>query len=453
MAWTEAQISALAPDAASLKAGRGLAVPAKWSNLGENGVALWGACQGSGSKPYQTQIDLREPAFKCSCPSRKFPCKHGLGLFLLSLQSPPAAAEPPEWVQTWLSSREARGEAKEKKQALQSAQASEPQALSKTSAKTQAKTQAQRAARAEAGLAELEQWLQDLLRRGLVTLRQASYGFYDQVAARMVDAQMPGLARRLRQLATLSPAAPDWAEQLLTEFGLMYLLISGYRQRAHLSVELLAELETQLGWTASQSAVADQPGQAERWWVSGISQGQENALRLQRIWLWGQNSGDCAMLLDFAFGPTPFKYPLLVGESLQGEVSWFAGSGQRRGLLKPGYTRFEPCSLPPELGWPDLSAVAAQQRAHLAANPWSRTGGAWLQALRPHYHQQTLYLEDPKGQYLPVGSAFQQTWDLLALSAGHFLPTFVEWEGPFLYPLSVLTETGLHALACQRDRF
>ena|SRR5436190_14743331 len=81
--WTAEKIMALAPDAASAKAGSAMANKSKWVTLGCNEQTTWGECQGSGKNPYQTQIDLTEPAFNCSCPSRKFPCKHGLGLFLL----------------------------------------------------------------------------------------------------------------------------------------------------------------------------------------------------------------------------------------------------------------------------------------------------------------------------------------------------------------------------------
>ncbi|MBD0269487.1 MAG: SWIM zinc finger family protein, partial [Cyanobacteria bacterium Co-bin8] len=81
--WTPEQVLALAPDAASAKNGRGLAIGHKWFTLGTHQSAVWGECQGSGKNPYRTQIDLSEPAFRCSCPSRKFPCKHGLALFLL----------------------------------------------------------------------------------------------------------------------------------------------------------------------------------------------------------------------------------------------------------------------------------------------------------------------------------------------------------------------------------
>lgn len=82
--WTPDTILALAPDAKSAKSGRDLATLRKWVTLGCHEQAVWGECQGSAESPYQTQIDLAEPAFHCSCPSRKFPCKHALGLFLYS---------------------------------------------------------------------------------------------------------------------------------------------------------------------------------------------------------------------------------------------------------------------------------------------------------------------------------------------------------------------------------
>ena len=82
------QILALAPDASSAKAGQSLAGRRKWLALGRDDRAAWGECQGSAREPYRTQIDLAEPAFRCSCPSRKFPCKHSLGLFLLLASEP-----------------------------------------------------------------------------------------------------------------------------------------------------------------------------------------------------------------------------------------------------------------------------------------------------------------------------------------------------------------------------
>lgn len=111
---TEEQIIQLAPDAASVKAGKGLAVPGKWVLLACSERAVWGHCQGRGKNPYQTAIDLNDIAFKCSCPSRKFPCKHGLGLLLLFASKADLfeKAEEPEWVIAWLAKRGVKAEKK-----------------------------------------------------------------------------------------------------------------------------------------------------------------------------------------------------------------------------------------------------------------------------------------------------------------------------------------------------
>ena len=108
--WTSKQVVALAPDDKSAKAGQKLATPSKWSALGSDERAVWGACRGSGAKPYLVRIDLSEPAFKCSCPSRKFPCKHALALFFLFVEKPGALSQdaPPAWLTEWLAARDER---------------------------------------------------------------------------------------------------------------------------------------------------------------------------------------------------------------------------------------------------------------------------------------------------------------------------------------------------------
>ena len=112
---TENQILQLSPDASSTKAGKKLATPAKWVERAAHAKALWGACQGSGKNPYTTMVDTVNIAFKCSCPSRKFPCKHALGLLFLYAQSPTEfqqASELADHVATWIGKRENKAEAK-----------------------------------------------------------------------------------------------------------------------------------------------------------------------------------------------------------------------------------------------------------------------------------------------------------------------------------------------------
>jgi len=96
------QVLALAPDANSAAAARQLGTPESWQNLGANGDAYWGECQGTAL--YQVRVARPDLVAKCTCPSRKVPCKHALGLLALAATAPDAltATEPPEWVMEWL---------------------------------------------------------------------------------------------------------------------------------------------------------------------------------------------------------------------------------------------------------------------------------------------------------------------------------------------------------------
>src|SRR5262249_51220758 len=88
---SEETILRVAPDDAAVQAGRDLLRKKSFSNLGISADGTWllGECKGSGKKPYQVSVDFTNqttPVGRCTCPSRKFPCKHCLGLMFAYLE-------------------------------------------------------------------------------------------------------------------------------------------------------------------------------------------------------------------------------------------------------------------------------------------------------------------------------------------------------------------------------
>ena len=67
--WQPEHVLALARDAAAAAAARRVAVAHLWTGLGTDDVGIWGVFQGSGAEPYQTVVDVREPASRCTCLS------------------------------------------------------------------------------------------------------------------------------------------------------------------------------------------------------------------------------------------------------------------------------------------------------------------------------------------------------------------------------------------------
>ncbi len=330
--WTSDQVLKLAPDASAARSGRDLASVRRWAALGCNEEACWGECQGSGSSPYQTQIDLRGPAFRCSCPSRKFPCKHGLALFLLYAENQIAfaACEPPAWVLEWQAARAKKEEQRANK--AETAREGEPAAPVDSAA--QAKRLAQREAKVSAGLEELKRWLLDLVRQGLASAQARPYSFWESVAARMVDAQAPGLARAVSDLAGIPASGEGWPDRLLERLGRLLLLVEGYSRISDLPEPTQADLRSLVGWTQDQKELAGRPGVRDRWHVLGRRVEIEDRLKVQRNWLWGQTTGRAALVLSFAAGNQPLDVSLVPGTGIDAELVFFPSSWPLRALVK-----------------------------------------------------------------------------------------------------------------------
>lgn len=435
LGWTAEQILKLAPDAASASAGKSLAAKSKWVSLGADDAVAWGECQGSSKSPYQTEIFLEEPAYHCTCPSRKFPCKHSLGLFLLLADQPAAFSRPkdspPAWVNEWLDKRLKRQENAQTE--AEAAPKFKEKAVSKAG---QDKRADQRQAKVTAGLEDLRLWLGDLMRGGLAAAKSQPFKFWDGMAARMVDAQAPGVARRLRSVGGVISSNKGWQEKSLEQLGQLHLLLEGYRRLDQLPPDLQAEVRTQIGWTQNQEELAQEAGIVDRWLVLGQTREEdENRLKTQCTWLWGRRSGRAALVLDFAYGNQPLDATLAPGGSLDGELVFFAGVYPLRAIIKPGgrrYSTFE--------DWPGLAGfdelLEAYSRA-LGENPWLEFYPVAFVGVYPVRSGDEWQLRDATGRGLPVDTDDHKWWQLLALSGGQPVGLFGLWNGRALDVLSV----------------
>lgn len=459
MTWSVERVTALAPDAASAKSGRDLAARRKWATLGiaaEAGTGgapvLWGTCQGSGKDPYLTRIDTGEPAFKCSCPSRKFPCKHALGLFLIFAQSPRelAAGAPPDWVAEWVESRAERATKQVEREARPTTpdpeDATPDSALQREKAAKQAAARAaERERRVAAGVAELGLWLRDLVRQGLSTAPTRHAASWETLAARLVDAQAPGAARLVRQMATIPASGDGWPERLLDQMARVYLLLEAYGRIDVLPTDLAADVRTQLGWTTAQESLLTLDGVRDCWGVVGRRVFEEDRLRVQRTWLWGRDTGRAALLLHFApIGATREEGKLVdatfvPGSAFDGTLVFFPSAVPLRAIVKE---RVSSASWSADRGYARVTdAIAAVSEAD-ARTPWLDTHPMLLRGVIPSRPGRPWWVSDSAGRGLQVSERFRDRWRVVALSAGGAIPLFGEWDGDALLPLTVWGADG-----------
>lgn len=425
--WTTQRVLQLAPDAASAKAGQGLASPRKWVTSGADAQAVWGECQGSGSKPYQVQVDLSGPAFKCSCPSRKFPCKHGLGLMLLYAgDQVPAATEKPAWVNEWLASR---GERAEKAKAKAEAP---PKPVDEAA---QAKRREKRLERVGEGLASLKLWVHDLVRNGVATAPTRGYDFFDEPARRMVDAQASGASGRVQSLGAIASSGAGWEKPFVEELASLELLIRAYERVDQLPESTRHDVMASLGLPVSQDEVLKLPAIKDRWQVVSQEVTLEERLRMSRTWLFGTETRRAALVLAFAHGNQPLVHPLVAGFAFEGELCFFPGNGVRAAIK----TRGDQSPISRLDGFDRLDAMCDALSQVRAQHPWIGEVVVPVRQLVPLKTAAGWMLIDGDQRGLPATLSDTSGWTLLAVSGGSPVDVAVGFDGRKLRPQAVVT--------------
>ncbi|GAA3088998.1 SWIM zinc finger family protein [Streptosporangium carneum] len=433
--WNRDQVLALAPDAPSRKAAQGVSSPGKWSGVGVAAEAVWGECAGSGSKPYRACVDLSEPAYRCSCPSRKFPCKHALGLLLLwSADGVPAAERPADWAAEWLDQRKARaaGAAASSSGAGRAASASAPDP----------RRAELREQRVTAGLAELERWLADQVRQGIAGSRRHDH--WDGLVKRLVDAQAPGVAGTVSRLGAVL-SHEDWPARLLGEYALLHLLAVAHRRPPAArepgedsGAELLQTVRERIGFPVAKEEVLAGRTVRDLWDVLGRRDSEQDRLITRRVWLRGRATGRAALVLSFAPVGQALDASLVTGAVLDADLAFYPGSAPLRALVAVRHDG-EAVSAGPAPGNTPEQALEEVARA-LAGDPWLDSWPMVLEAVTPAKNGSWL-LASPAGG-LPLHPSCGTPWRLVAASGGHPLTVAAEWTPEGLWPLTTWDEKG-----------
>ncbi|MFF9685138.1 SWIM zinc finger family protein [Streptomyces sp. NPDC014623] len=401
----------LSPDQESRVRARALGSEAGWSGAGRGGAGVaWGLCAEGTGAPHRTLVDADGPAYTCSCPSERPPCAHVLGLLLLVASGAPVlerVQEPPPWAAQWLADR--RGRAAAGESAARAAAA---------------RRAARRAERVTGGAQELEQRLTDLLRGGLAAAELPGHGRWEETAARMIDAQAPGLAHRVREMASVPGSGPDWPARLLEECALLHLLDSAWLGRDRLPGPLAATVRTRVGLTAP----AEGPPVRDHWLVLAQYDIPDGRIVTRRIWLYGRESERTVLLLSYgAPGRAPAQ-ALPVGAVIDAEVTPYPGGGRLRAEWGTQFGDPVVMNAPPP-GGTTAEAVAAYGHA-LRDDPWLDAWPVTLRDVVPAPSGDGWHLvAAADGSALPIApSALTRSglWKLVALSGGGPLTVFGE---------------------------
>ncbi len=394
MSISQQTIEQMAPDQASLNAASKLMKPAKWPVLGSDGEPklIWGECQGSGSTPYRVVVDLSDHGYKCSCPSRKFPCKHVLALMWFQADQAGlfTPEDVPQFVTDWLGRRRGKSSAaapaKEKSGDAPSLGAITDDEPKPRDEKAEARADAQRKRSLEnreqsmlAGFDELDRWIGDQTGQGFAAFMPDAQSHCRQMAQRLVDAKVSGLATAIDALPSELFSLPE-AERtafLAQRFGGLHLLSQAYRRQDMLEDNLRADVRRLAGWPQKRDdLLADDTAlRIKADWIVLALRSEIQPDRLRRIETWLVRCGPpgdqprFAVLIDFVpVAGGSVANPFTAGEPISAELVFYKSAAPLRAQIG------ERGSKPEQAGWPAAAQSLAEAMqgyyAALTAQPW-----------------------------------------------------------------------------------
>lgn len=191
----DAYADAAAPNADAAKNGRGLVFKGKFGKLhiSDDDTLLFGECQGSGKQPYQCSCDFsrpEQPTYRCTCPSRQFPCKHCLGLLFAYAQKKAFSTAP---VPAELQAKREKLVARTEKKAVE---AETPKQVNQAALVKKIKVQL-------AGIDVLERLTHDLVRLGVGNMNAKLAAQVAKQADQLGDAYLPGARAALHRYTQL----------------------------------------------------------------------------------------------------------------------------------------------------------------------------------------------------------------------------------------------------------
>lgn len=449
---TPEQAESLAPDAGTLSRARSIAKPGNYRNIGYSERAIWGVARGSSD--YDSFVDLTGPAFKCSCPVKKLPCKHIMGLLLLISRQPELATHcdtPPDGLEEWLKKRDATTEAKITKAQNKKAEVKDTAA--------QAKRAEQRESYVQQGVEELKRFLEDIFNAGLLEASKRSGDSWEQMSRRLIDAQAKGLANQLNTIHRKLGVGPDWVADCLTDIGNLYILIRAWENREQLPPELVEDIRARIGWTRSKDDVLLLGAkQNDHWLVLNQFMSYESDIYSQNIWMIGRDSGQFAQILGFGsdHNTDGLTRGLTNGYQISGELAYYSRWHQQRAELATSSLLAN--NILADHSWLHQhahacirTAVSDLQTRRLRL-PWASEWPLLLRDVRLVMKEDRLALVDQHQQLMLLDTNEVSTWQLLASMGKQPATLFgISHDGETLVPWGCLQNQHWTAFTFNRE--
>lgn len=293
------------------------------------------------------------------------------------------------------------------------------------------------------GAAEMEIWLKDLLRSGILQLPQQNNEWFDKIRSRMTDAQATGLGNMVRELKELPYRKTDeWQSESAHIIAKLFLLVEGIRRLDELDAVTQADVRYLSGWSVNQKEILEDVNVtniSDQWLhIARMTELIED-ITVQRNYLYGLRSGAFALQINFAFRYAPINSALFPGGVFEMDLAFVPSNMPLRAVIRK--MGDEKSYLPEAIAMlPNFTALLAEMTRFRSKYPWADEYPFALTGISALQIDNAFFLKDKEGNCLSISDKFElmQCLHLLACTGGHPHDIFVLFSGGKIIPLGII---------------
>lgn len=411
------------------------ASPKRWKTIELLDQTVVGEVRSKGATYFKTTVNLTHLHSYCTCSNRTAPCLHVLGILLLINQAS--------------SKIETRATAEE----LTLKPASELVALGanfpfsstqEERAVLQQKNKDKRIESILGGHADLRQWLDFLMRKGLIELQESGEQNMEAIATRLTDAKMGAAAKQVRLLADKLTGL-DWRTATRDAVVQLQLISKGLEYFDRLSTNEQKELLSIVGVNTKKAEVLAGKAFTDEWLVLGVERWNEDRLKAQKIYVYGRQTKRTAYALEFAFGGQPLPLEEWeFGKTYLADLYYYPSLVPRRAAF--AHAAPKPFGKWELRGYRLFTDLRQKWATLIGQFPLLDAIPIWMLEVVPKFADEQFWAVDQEGLGVPLKIEEDTGWKLLTHALDEPLKLFCIWDGKQLEPISFFATDQLQSL-------
>ena len=330
--------------------------------------------------------------------------------------------DAPAWVTEWLNKRTEKQEKQEEKKDKPVDEAA------------QAKRQQARQLKVNDGIEELNAWMKDIVRNGIMSIPEKGPAHFENISRRLIDAQAPGLAGMVRGLGETNFYTEGWPTRFMDQLLRIYMVTEGFKNSSLLNESFQQDLRSWIGFTQNQDELKEQKGVLDTWLILGKQSTEVDAITTEKFWLYGTQTNTYALLLQFIVRGQGVQYSFTPGMFVQAELVFFPSISPMRALVKRQISTDAVTQFNKFTGWQKVAETESEINGQL---PFRAERPFIVNRLKPVLYNQQWWLQDEENKIMQVRSEYKNIWKLLSMSGGKAMDMAVIGKEDQFEPLGV----------------